>query len=83
MDPFPSIALRGRGAPVEGVGGFVIPFTDVTLIAHFMEAETLVIQTGRNVVGRYDLQGSYEAAMELARCNRRALDRVRRDPFAE
>jgi hypothetical protein len=75
--------LRGRGAPVEGLGGFTIRFSGVELITEFMEAEMLVVQTGRNVVGRYSLEGSYGAAIALARCNRRALDRVKPDPFAQ
>ena len=75
--------LSGRGTPVEGLGGFTIAFRGVDLVTEFMEAETLVVQTGRNVVGRYSLEGSYAAAIALARCNRRALDRVRPDPFAQ
>ncbi|HEX8525931.1 hypothetical protein [Allosphingosinicella sp.] len=81
--PLGSHSLRGRGAPVEGLGGFTISFSGIDLITQFMEGDMLLIQTGRNVVGRYLLDGSYGAAIELARCNRRLLNRVRPDPFAQ
>ena len=83
MPPFEPMTLRGRGTPVEGLGGFAISFRGVALITQLMEADVLVISHGRNLVGRFRLDGSYGAALELARCNRRVLDRVRPDPFVE
>jgi hypothetical protein len=82
MPIFGSLSLRGHGVPVDELGGFTIPFSGVTLITRLMESDSMAIQTGRNWVGRYSLAGSYDAALELARCNRRAMDRIRPDPFA-
>ena len=83
LPPLGSLQLKGVGTPAEGSGGFTIPFEGTNFITQLMEADQLHISRGRNVVGRYSLAGSYAAALDLARCNHRVLNRVRPDPFSE
>jgi hypothetical protein len=83
MPPFPARTLRASGMWAGNMPGFAISFEGVGFVTEFMESERISISNGRNPLGSFDLEGSYAAAVELARCNRRTLQRVPRDPFAD
>ena len=84
FDPYTPWTFKAEAVRAStGFGGVVASFENRLFMTEFMQADRLVLRTGRDLIGEFPMDGSFKAAVALGDCNARMARRVKDDPFGD